>query len=146
MLQSSHIFLFTNHIWSSVRGKTSVSRLILMLKRPKNRCSRGQNAKKSIISPLLILFDICEILTVDFQHHSLQSPKILCQSDYIKMPKLEPNVKKRYFKFSKILFFRGNKRERSTMRHDPKCVIGVVTDLQKKFSPYIAVFARQKKK
>ena len=61
------------------------------------------------------------------------------------MPKLEPNVKKRYFKFSKILFFRGNKRERSTMRHDPKFVIGVVTDLQKKFSPYIAVFAWQKK-
>ena len=49
VLQSSHVFLIINHIWSGVTRKISVSRLMLVSKRPENRYFWGTKGNKTII-------------------------------------------------------------------------------------------------
>ena len=62
------------------------------------------------------------------------------------MPKLDFKVKKRHIEFLKNQLLRGDNAKlcKGRVNHDPKVVVGVVDDLKKNFSPYLAFFACQK--
>ena len=63
------------------------------------------------------------------------------------MPKLDLKVENRQIEFLKNQLLCGDNAKlcRGGVNHDPKFFVGVVDDLQKKFSPCLAFFARQKK-
>ena len=64
-----------------------------------------------------------------------------------KMPKLESKFKKRHIEFSKIQLLHGDNAKlcRGGVNPDPKVVVGVVDDLQKKSQPLFSSFCLTKK-
>ena len=106
--------------------------------------------RKNKYLPPLTYSDFHKIWTVTAWHHKLLPPKISWQSNYVKTPKLDFKVKKRHIEFGKnqLLHKFNAKLCKGRVNHDPKTVVGVVDDHQKKFQPLfiISCFSKKTKK
>ena len=103
--------------------------------------------RKNKYLPPLTYSDFHKIWTVTAWHHKLLPPKISWQSNYVKTPKLDFKVKKRHIEFGKnqLLHKFNAKLCKGRVNHDPKTVVGVVDDHQKKFQPLLIIPCFSKK-